>query len=166
MGQGISTTYGKVEVTNFLKERFSLGDNILDVGAGSGTWRWYLGSGYNIEAIEIWPESVEAIKNYYNIVYQIDVREFKYPHDYDLIIFGDIIEHLTVEDAQAVLAEAEKHAKHILIGVPYLNPQDNIYGNEAERHLQPDLTHKIFKERYPGYKLLLGRFDYYGYYYK
>jgi len=53
MGQGTSTSYGKVEVTNFLKERLFLGDYILDVGAGSGTWRWYLGSGYNMDAVEV-----------------------------------------------------------------------------------------------------------------
>lgn len=168
MGTGGSYQYCKIEIANFLKERFSLGSNILDVGAGCGTYGYYLGAGYNLEAVELWQESIDVLSEHqsYTKVYPVDIRNFKYEKDYDLIIFGDVLEHLTVADAQKVLKEAEKHAAHILIGVPYMLEQEAIYGNEAEVHLQPDLTHKNFKERYPGYNLIIGRFDLYGYYYK
>ena len=36
---------------------------------------------------------------------------------YDLIIFGDVLEHLSIEDAQKVLAIAEENAKAIMIAV-------------------------------------------------
>lgn len=166
MNAGGSTDYAKVEITNFIKDHIYLGAKILDVGAGSGTYRYYLGAGYVLDAVEVWKEAADSIAPYYHTVYNMDIRDFEYPYDYDLIIFGDVLEHLTVEDAKMVLAEAEKHAKHILIGIPYQYEQDALYGNEAEKHLQPDLTHEIFKQRYPGYKLLIGRFDFYGYYYK
>lgn len=166
MSAGGSYQYGKIEITNFLRERLSFGDEILDVGAGCGTYRWYLGSGYNMDAVEVWPEAIDGLKEMYRNVFQEDIRTFEYKQNYDLIIFGDILEHLSVEDAKRVLNEAKKHSKHILIAVPYQYEQDALYGNEAEIHLQPDLTHKIFKERYPGFDLIFGRFDLYGYYYK
>lgn len=166
MELGCSTEYGKAEVINFLKERFPIGSYILDVGAGGGTYRNYMGFGYNMDAVELWPEAVEYIKPMYRNVYQKDIREFEYEQDYDLIIFGDIIEHLPVEDAKKVLAEASKHAKHILIGVPYHSHRGPIYGNDAEEHIQDDLTHPVFKERYPDFPLLFGYLDFYGYYYK
>lgn len=76
---------------------------ILDVGAGGGTYYKLLGPQYNWTAVEIWKESAEYIKQFYNTVYQIDIRDFQYQEDYDLIIFGDILEHLSVEDAKKVL---------------------------------------------------------------
>jgi len=163
---GGSYQYGKIEICNFVAENIQTGSTILDVGAGCGTYRYYLGSHYNWEAVEVWQESVDALKQTYNKVYQEDIRKFEYTKDYDLIIFGDVLEHLTVEDAQKVLKEATKHAKHILIGVPYMYEQEAIYGNEAEVHLQPDLTHNNFKERYPGFNFIFGRFDIYGYYWR
>lgn len=168
MSVGGSYQWGKIEVCTAIKSRFDVGASILDVGAGGGTYGYYLGVGYNLEAVELWPESIAALKSMcaYIKVYETDIRNFEYPHNYDLIIFGDVLEHLNVEDAQNVLKEAEKHSKHVLIAVPYMYPQEAIYGNEAEEHLQPDLTMSNFKERYPGYELLFGRAELYGYYYK
>lgn len=168
MSVGGSYEYGKLEIANFIHDRFAFGSSLLDVGAGGGTYGYYLGAGYNMEAVELWPDSINVLKGMvqYTMVHEVDIRDFEYEHEYDLIIFGDVLEHLSVEDAQKVLAEAEKHAKHILIGIPYMLPQEAIYGNEAEIHRQPDLTYANFKERYQGYNLLLGRLDLYGYYYK
>jgi hypothetical protein len=167
MKAGVSTKYGKVEITNFIKERFPISAEILDVGAGSGTYKYYLGKEYiNIDAVELWPEAITGLKQNYRAVYQKDIREFQYTRRYNLIIFGDILEHLTVEDAQMVLCEAKKWGEHILIGVPYLYKQEPLYGNEAERHLQEDLTHEIFTLRYPEYEFIFGKFDFYGYYYR
>lgn len=171
MGVGGSYSYNKIEICNFLKERLYeegiLDPVILDVGAGGGTYKYYFGPSYNMEAVEIWPESIEKLKEFkYSEIYEQDIREFEYPKVYDLIIFGDIIEHLSVEDAQNVLKKAERYGKHIMVGVPFKLEQEAIYGNEAERHIQSDLTYELFKERYPGYKLIIGRTDLYGYFYK
>lgn len=168
MSTGGSYQYGKIEICTFIKDHFPLGSQILDVGAGGGTYGYYLGVGYNLEAVELWPESVEHLKTMpaYSAVHASDIRDFKYEKSYDLIIFGDVLEHLSVKDAKEVLAEAEKHASHIIIAVPYMLPQEAIYGNEAEIHLQPDITPDNFKKRYPGYDFLFGRYDLYGYYYR
>ena len=162
---GYSYNYGKDEVKDFLITMLAPDAKILDVGAGGGTYYKLLGPQYNWTAVEVWKESAEYIKQFYNIVYQIDIRDFQYQEDYDLIIFGDVLEHLSVEDAKKVLQNATEHAKSILVAVPYCLPQDALNGNEAERHLQPDLTHDLFNQRYPGFDCIW-RNQYYGYYWK
>ena len=69
-----------------------------------------------------------------------------------------MLEHLTVEDAIRVVERAKCFAKHIIISIPFLRPQDEkdteSPDNILERHLQPDLTKDIFNQRYPGFYTL------------
>ena len=162
---GYSYPEGKNSVRDFLWYNLKPGAKILDVGAGGGTYRHLLGGIYKWDAVEVWEPSARFIITWYDRVFGCDIRDFQYTEDYDLIIFGDILEHLSVEDAQRVLKEASRHSKAVLVAVPYCLPQEAINGNEAERHLQPDLTHTIFNERYPGFKRIHGS-KYYGYYYR
>ena len=104
------------------------------------------------------------LSNLYNTVYEGNITSFWYPCKYDLVIFGDVIEHLEVEDAQECIARAKKNAKAILIALPYDNPQGAIYGNEAEIHRQTGMTPEIFDERYPGFTLVLD-YKVHAYYY-
>ena len=67
-------------------------------------------------------------------------------------IFGDVLEHMTVEEAQKVIAYAKEHCNQMLIAVPFLWEQGAIRGNPNEVHIQPDLTPELFNERYPGFK--------------
>lgn len=152
---GGSFPYGKEQIAAYLKQFLEDGDSILDVGAGGGTYYHYLGPNYKWSAVEIWHNSALYLQNFYETVYEIDIKDFDYPEDYDLIIFGDVLEHLSVEDAQRVLKKAKQHTKAILIAVPYNYEQDEMYGNKAEIHLQPDLTPTNFEERYPGYQKIM-----------
>lgn len=162
---GQSTWVGKEQVKNFLKLYLKPGMKICDVGAGGGTYYNLLGPEYEWTAVEVWAESVQHIKRFYNHVYQMDIRNFKYPEFYDLVIFGDVLEHLNVEDAQAVLKEAEAHSAAIMVAIPYNYPQNAIDGNEAEIHLQADLTPEIFNERYPDFEIIF-KTDKLAYYWK
>lgn len=168
MQYGCSTYVGKQEVKQFLLERLPKGANILDVGAGCGTYKLLLGSNYKWSAVEVWHDTAVYLSNFYDKVYEQNIVDFIYLEQYDLVIFGDVIEHLEVEDAQLCIARAKENAKAILIALPYDNPQGAIYGNEAEIHRQTGITPEIFDERYPGFQLL---FNYpylggiYAYYY-
>lgn len=142
---------------------FPAGSTILDVGAGGGTYVALLNGGnwYTMDAVEIYKPAAEQAKNFYRNVFNQDIRDFeawKYIK-YDLVIFGDVIEHMTVEDAIRVLERAKCFAKHIIISVPFLRPQDakdtETPDNLAETHLQPDLTKEIFNQRYPGFFTLV-----------
>lgn len=166
MGLGGSYQEGKAEISAFLHKTLRRGASILDVGAGGGTYRYYLGSDCEMEAVEVWPEAIEELRKSYDKVYPQDIRDFRYEKTYDLVIFGDVLEHLSVEDAQRVLNEAKTHSKAIMVAVPYMYEQDALYGNEAEVHLQPDLTPEVFDERYPGFDRIVAIEGAYGYYYK
>ena len=162
-----SYSFFKDEVCNYLKEKFTDNARVLDVGAGEGTYYNYLGDYFKLmDAVEVFKPNIDNydLANKYHNVYNIDIKDFKHDY-YDIIIFGDIIEHLDIKDAQDVLKYAYKKCDELIVAVPYELEQgieeDNIY----EIHKQPDLTPEIMLERYPMLKLLYKN-DLYGYYVK
>lgn len=159
-----SYPYGKADINFYIRTILPKDSTCLDVGACDGEYHRLLGDWLTMDAVEVWEPNIELwrLDRQYRMVYHDDIRGLKYG-DYDLVIFGDIIEHLTVEEAQEVLAYAKEHAQVILVAVPYQFEQGAIYGNPYERHLQPDLTHEIFCQRYEGFKLVV-HFHNYGYY--
>ena len=78
---------------------------------------------------------------------------------------GDVLEHISVTNAKRTLAYAYPRCSELVVAVPYLYRQGAIYGNPYELHKQPELTHELFMERYPGFKILIQN-DNYGYYIK
>lgn len=156
---------GKGEVRKWILEHFPRESSVLDVGACDGKWRLILYEYDNIDAVEAFPANAERIKHLYRNTFLTDICEFGYKW-YDLIIFGDVLEHLSVERAQAVLEFARPRCKDMVIGIPFQYKQDAIYGNPWERHIQDDLTPERFDERYPGFKMLLRARRDYAYYIK
>ena len=157
----------KTDVANFLKNNFNNNATILDVGAGCGTYYNYLHDYFkNMDAVEVFKLNIERynLTSKYRNVYNENIVNFKYDF-YDIIIFGDILEHLTVEEAQAVLKYACNRCKQVIVAVPYMYPQGMWEDNVYEIHRQPDLTKENVLERYPQLKLLYGD-DKYGYYIK
>lgn len=164
-----ATSYGfyKEEVKEYLKSRFSENATVLDVGAGCGTYYNLLYDYFkNIDAVEVFKPNIEnyQLESKYREVYNVDIRDFKYS-DYDIVIFGDILEHLTIEEAQEVLNYAYLHSTELVVAVPYMCVQGEYAGNKYEIHKQSDLTYENMLERYPILKLLYAN-DLYGYYVK
>ena len=159
-----SFSNGKREVCAWVRGRFLPTCEVLDVGAGCGTWRQLLPEYRRMDAIEIFKPSFFRLEGYRE-KFLADIRRFEYER-YDLIIFGDVIEHLSVEDAQRVLSYAEPRCTDMIVAVPFLYPQEPIGGNEAERHLQDDLTPEVFAARYPQLDVLHDTGCGYCYYHK
>lgn len=162
-----SYKFYKDEVAEYLKSKFSQNATILDVGAGEGTYYNYLGDYFkNMDAVEVFKPNIDRweLENKYREVYEINIKDFKYPR-YDIIIFGDVIEHLTVKEAQKVLKYAYKMCDEMIVAVPYMCPQGIEEENVYEIHKQDDLTPENVLERYPMLKLLYNN-DLYGYYVK
>lgn len=160
-----SYNYGKVEVCAWVRENFPLNSSILDVGAGDGKWLFLLREYYQkFDAVEAFQPNLRLLTGYHR-TFHADIKDFKY-NWYDLIIFGDVIEHLTVEDAQAVLEYAKPRCRDLIIAVPWLYKQDEIYGNKYEIHIQDDLTPEKFAARYPGLEVLYDTGFNYCYYHK
>ena len=120
-----------------------------------------------MDAVEIFEPNVRNHKlaEKYDNVFVGDIKDYKYDW-YDLIIFGDVIEHMTVEDAQQVLRYAWTRCRDMIVAVPWLYKQDAIYGNKWEIHIQDDLTPALFEERYPGFEILVNTNMNYAYYHK
>ena len=160
-----SYPYFKKEIASYLIDRFSNKCSVLDVGAGDGIYYDLIGDYFTkMDAVEIYMPNIKKYKLEwkYRTVYNTDIREFKY-EQYDIIIFGDVLEHLEVEEAQKVLEYALKRCREIVVAVPYCYKQGEIEGNKYEIHKQDDLTKENVLERYPYLKLLYGNEEY-GYY--
>lgn len=148
-----SIDLGKKEAVEWILKNIPQDATCLDVGACDGKWAQLVGAHLEMDGIEIFPRYVRKFKleNKYRKVFIADIRRFKYDH-YDFIIFGDVLEHMTVEEAQNVIAYAKERCNQMLIAVPFLWEQGPIRGNPNEVHIQPDLTPELFDERYPGFK--------------
>ena len=161
---------GKKEVVTWIANRLPDNGTILDVGACDGRWADFvhlLRKDAIVDGIEIYEPNVyiNRLVEHYRLITIGDIADLRYKH-YDIVIFGDVLEHMTVETAQRVLKYAAAHSTDYVIGVPFEYPQDEIYGNKWETHLQPDLTPEIFAERYPGHELLIQPLPNYAYYHR
>lgn len=144
---------GKDVVAKWIREKFPADATMLDVGACDGKWKRILPEYANMDAVEIFRPNYLSIAGLYRTAFNVDIADLEYEW-YDLVIFGDVIEHMDVETAQKVLAYAADHCKDMIVAVPFLYPQGQIYGNPWEIHKQPDLTAEIFDQRYPGFEVL------------
>ena len=127
--------------------------SVLDVGCGFGKWgylcREYLdvfpGRPFpdqwttRIDGIEFFePYIMEHQRFLYSNIMIGDVRDLcKEIDEYDLIIAGDVIEHMFKDEAEQVLETLYSRAKKLLIvniplGEGWIHPEE--YGNPAELH--------------------------------
>lgn len=154
---------GKHQTVIWAYEHFPQGASCLDVGACDGIWQKMIGEHFIMDAVEVYTPNAKGLTGY-RTVYNLKIQDLKYEW-YDLIIFGDVIEHMEVEEAQEVLRYANSRCKDMVIAVPYLYEQFEIYGNPYEKHLQPELTRELFLQRYPGYEEIVA-FEQYAYWHK
>lgn len=143
-----------IQVTHCINKILQLQPkSVLDVGCGFGKWgylcREYLdvfpGRPYKeqwttrIDAIEFFePYIMEHQRFLYSNIMIGDVRDLCGGLDeYDVIIAGDVIEHMFKAEAEAVLETLYAKARQMLIvniplGEGWLHPEQ--YGNPAELH--------------------------------
>ena len=159
-----SYPYGKDIVCEWVRENFSTDSLILDVGACDGVWRRLLHEYNRMDAVEAFAPHMAKLGSYRN-AYNVDIRDYRYVW-YDLIIFGDVIEHLSPEDARAVLDYAKPRCRDMIVAVPFQYKQGEIYGNKWERHIQDDLTPELFDDRFPGFTVLCRPTEDYCYYHR
>ena len=115
---------------------------VIDVGAGSGTYaqalreapwagRW--------TAVEAWEPYVTrfALHGLYDAVVVADARRLVGPfYRADLVIAGDVLEHMPRADAVRLLGKVRAHAGNLIVSVPVLHlDQGAVYGNPYETHV-------------------------------
>ena len=119
---------------------------VLDVGAGLGIYSQFRQPGQHWTAIEIWGPFVETydLAKKYDTVVIGDMRYLDWQHfaPLDLVICGDVLEHMTKEEAQELVRRGLEHSRLVLISIPIEHAeQEAILGNPYEAHVKPDWTH-------------------------
>lgn len=151
--------YAGTTIATLIREHVELDEKLLDIGAGWGKYRFLLPE-YEMDAVDVWEPYVRKHKldAYYDSVFICDASRFAYPHRYGAVIMGDVLEHLEVADAQAMVRAACLNADYVFIATPFEMEQHEVEGNPHEAHIQADLNRKIMDQRYPELEL----FDYFG----
>lgn len=132
--------------------------SVLDVGCGHGHYAKLLRDHFcysNFDGIEIWQPYIDEynLKTLYTNVFNDNILNFNFGY-YDLIIMGDILEHLSRDDARSLIKNISDKCTELLVIVPYYLPQDIVNDNKYEIHLQPDLDDSIMSQYYPSLELI------------
>lgn len=158
-----STNYFKEQTQNYINSKFNKNINILDVGAGAGTYANLLKQiGFsNIDCVEVFDNYIKdySLSSKYKNVIVGDVTELDIDFSqYDLIIFGDVLEHIEKSKAIKLLSKIKNIP--CIICVPFKSIQGEHFGNPYEKHLQSDLTLELFCESFEEFHPFCLRFDY------
>lgn len=146
-------------VREYVTMRYPPSTTILDVGAGRGKYRDLLLEYTNVDAVEVFEPvvDVERLRDRYRHVYVADVVELVLAAEplshYDVVVMGDVLEHVDVENARYVLDAFLERGSDVIVVVPYLFPQGEEDGNVHQCHIQDDLTIDVMSERYPTLRL-------------
>ncbi len=128
---------------------------ILDVGVGAGAYArmlrailpnsWYMG-------VEIWEPYVQrfALRDLYNHLIIGDARTVDLPPA-DVVILGDVIEHIPADDAVALWARCRAVARRgVFLSLPIVHwPQGPEEGNPHEEHVA-HWSHPEVLDRFDG----------------
>ncbi len=113
---------------------------VVDIGAGVGTYKTLLESTKaRWIGIEIFAPYITEynLKDIYEDVICSDARymDFALLGEIDLVIAGDVIEHMPRNDAIGLLDRLKAVSKNIIISVPIIEShQGTVNGNEYETH--------------------------------
>lgn len=139
-----SSKKGKLTITKWF-EQIPKKRTILDVGPGWGTYSKLLRKKDQVwHAVEIHKPYISKfqLERYYNKIYLADIRLFQPKIEYDLIILGDILEHLSNKDAVTVLRNLFRKCNWCIISLPL----------DAETHASTDNSHKFWQNEHEEHK--------------
>ena len=127
---------------------------VLDVGCGFGRWglmcREFLDiwNGRTtrerfrtrIWAVEAFSANIQAHHQHlYDRIFNMKIQDFfaTQKEKFDLIIVGDVLEHLSKSDSLSIIDIAMQRSQYVLLVLPIGPdwPQDSAYGNPFEQHL-------------------------------
>ncbi|GLY29944.1 hypothetical protein Kisp02_33090 [Kineosporia sp. NBRC 101731] len=128
---------------------------VLDIGPGVGTYAKLL-AGLpvgRVTGIEIYEPYVHTyrLREYYDEIILGDARTLAFP-EADVVILGDVAEHMTEDEALGLWAKARAAAaRAVYLSIPVVHyPQDEIEGNPHEVHVVDDWNHERVLKAFEG----------------
>jgi len=151
---------GKDTIIEWVKNAESV-STILDIGCGEGTYpmllNQFLPSSVVWWGVEAWKPYIEEFKlsEKYNYILNEDVRLLNWNKlpNFDLVFFGDILEHMTKEESLTVVSNAMNKSKFSIISIPIVRmKQGAVSGNHYEIHVKDDWSHDEVMSTFPNIK--------------
>ncbi len=128
---------------------------VLDIGPGSGAYGRIVrdvAADANLIGVEAWEPYIDefGLRAIYDDVLVMDARELN-DWSSDLVIFGDVLEHMSEEDARLLWAKAASASGKVLMSIPIIHyPQCAEHGNPYEVHVVEDWSHERVMDTFPG----------------
>jgi predicted SAM-dependent methyltransferase len=139
-----SSPKGKIAILDIKKELPKV-KKILDIGPGWGTYSKLLRKpNEEWDAVEVFEPYIRKFKlhKYYDNIYNVNIVDFKSTKKYDLVILGDVLEHLTLEQSLKTLKNIFSFSKYCLFSLPLddetgvdLENSHDYWNNIHEKHL-------------------------------
>ena len=109
---------------------------VLDVGAGDGMWAELLNPlGFDLHALEVWEPNIKKhnLHRKYPVVINKDMLLYTGWALYDVVIMGDVLEHVERMQALFLLQEV---TQHIFLTIPTspCKQDGKAWGNPYETH--------------------------------
>lgn len=114
----------------------------LDIGCGSGTYARFFPQ-LNWTGVEVWEPYVDkfSLDRLYERFILADAREWTPDDHYDVAIAGDVLEHMTADEAVSLMGKLKGCSDYVIVSIPVVHyPQDELGGNPYERHVVEDWT--------------------------
>ena len=128
---------------------------VLDVGAGAGKYGSIVklwDPSVHVTALEVWEPYVDEFKlrERYDEVLVTDVRTHD-DFDYELVILGDVLEHMSEAEAVALWQKVASQARYAVVSIPIIHyHQGEEHGNPFQRHVEEDWTHEKVMSSFSG----------------
>jgi len=122
----------------------------LDIGCGAGTYAKMFPQ-FKWTGVEVWEPYIEEynLSAHYDHLFIQDVKSWDSDDHFDVCFLGDVLEHMTVEEARELLDKCRRLADTIIVSIPIGHyPQDEYKGNPYEIHITDNWTDEKFKETF------------------
>ena len=134
----VSSESGKAEIKRIVSRIKH--EAMLDIGCGCGTYAKMFPEA-DWTGVEIWEPYVEkyGLKSLYRQLYVEDARTWTPTEYYDVAFAGDVLEHMTADEAAELLQKLRLCAEVVIVSIPIGKwPQGVHEGNPYETHVKDD----------------------------
>jgi predicted TPR repeat methyltransferase len=144
---------GKAETLAWFQANEATIKTVVDIGPGSGTYIKLIRedaqccADANWIGVEIWKPYIEEfnLERRYTQVLNQDVRTVDWTVlNPDVVIAGDVLEHMTKEDAIILVDRILQVSKTLIVSIPirYMPQDEHAYPNPHEEHVKDDWSHE------------------------